>query len=118
MQFAHFGKKRRPLLYLLLPLPRNEQLDKKTKDEVCFTGHIHNFRLTLVKKKEFFIFYYIYYKEKIKSSYSSYSLLSKLLGKLIYSILVLSVGPPQRTVTLALPIYERELSAVQGKKKG
>lgn len=29
MQFAHFGKKRRPLLYLLLPLPRNEQLDKK-----------------------------------------------------------------------------------------
>lgn len=29
MQFAHFGKKRRPLLYLLLPLPRNEQLDNK-----------------------------------------------------------------------------------------
>lgn len=32
MQFAHFGKSGRkggPLLYPLLPLPRNEQLDKK-----------------------------------------------------------------------------------------
>jgi hypothetical protein len=42
MQFAHFGKsgRKEEALYLLLPLPRNEQLDKKIIFFLCL--YIYN----------------------------------------------------------------------------